>query len=292
MFAPPMMLPVRFAYRFDTQWGMNFHTHREYEVYYFHQGRCTYIIGGHIHVLSPGDLILMDGMTLHSANPSPYPYLRTNMHFDPAYLRGVLNDSIFTSAFETIGQLGNHIIHLEGESRTEVEQHLQKMNELYQQNDAVAFRRFLLALLDLLYYIQPFCPASGRSTRKMTEKELHVQRMLNYLEAHYSEDLHMELLESELYLNKTYLAKIFKEFTGMTIFIYIKNRRLNQAKIMFMMDKSVSVSDVCYQVGYKHLSHFSRLFKQEFGCTPEQFQRMAHHDIPLMSATRSRSAKI
>jgi AraC-like DNA-binding protein len=279
-------MPVRFAYRFDTPYKMQFHTHSEYEVYYFHQGRCTYIIGGHIHVLRPGDLILMDGMTLHSPNPDPLNYLRTNMHFDPAYLRGVLNDSIFTSAFETIGQLGNHIIHLEGESRIEVERQLYKMNDLYRRNDAVSFRRFLLALLDLLYYIQQFCPASGQSMRKMTEKELHVQRMLTYLEAHYTEDLHMELLESELYLNKTYLAKIFKEVTGMTIFIYLKNRRLNQAKIMFMMDKGITVSDVCYRVGYKHLSHFSRLFKQEFGCTPEQFQRIAHHDIPLMTAPR------
>jgi len=278
MLSHPMMLPVRFAYRFDTRWGMNFHTHREYELYYFHQGRCMYIIGGHIHLLSPGDLILMNGMTLHSANPGPQPYLRTNVHFDPAYLREVLNDSIFTSAFETIGQLGNHIIHLEGESRTEVEQHLHKMNDLYQKNDSVSFRRFLLALLDLLYYIQPFCPTTDQSIRKMNEKELHVQRILTYLEAHYSEDLHMELLENTLYLNKTYMAKIFKEVTGTTIFIYLKNRRLNQAKILLMLDKNVSVSDVCYTVGYKHLSHFSRLFKQEFGYTPEQFQRNAHHD--------------
>lgn len=72
------------------------------------------------------------------------------------------------------------------------------------------------------------------------------------------------------------MAKLLKEVTGMTIFVYVKKRRMNQAKILFMMDKNLAVSDVCYEVGYKHLSHLSRLFKQEFGCTPEQFHRNEH----------------
>ncbi|MBD2866081.1 helix-turn-helix transcriptional regulator [Paenibacillus oceani] len=286
MSIPMNRLPVRFAYRCVKPYPLQFHSHNEYEVFYFHRGRCTFIIGGLIHTLQPGDMILMDGMTLHSSNSDPNNYVRTNMHFDPSYLRSMLNDSIFTSAFETIGKLRNHIIHLEGEAREEVEQHLAKMNKLFQRSDTISYRRFLLALLDMLYDIQLLCLAPDQEQPSMTEKDLHVQRMITYLEAHYTEDLHMEQLENELYLNKSYLAKLFKEKTGMTIFIYVKKRRMNQAKILFMMDKSVTVSDVCYEVGYKHLSHFSRLFKKEFGCTPEQFHRNVHHATPRKSTLR------
>lgn len=272
----PHIAPIRFHYQNCLPYNMQFHTHQEYEIFYFESGHCTYIIGGQLYTLRPGDIILMDGMTLHSSRASSKDYCRTIAHFDPHYLRQMLNDSIFTSAFKPFQQIGNSVIHLSGEVRRDVERQLYHMNQLFDSTDAVSYYRFMLALLDLLYYLHPLCLDKGGEPRKMSEKELHVQRLLHYLEQHYAEELHMEKLEQFMYLNRTYLAKIFKSATGMTIFHYVKKRRLNQAKIMLLTDSGISISQVCYEVGFKHLSHFSRLFKQEFGCTPDQYQRISH----------------
>lgn len=277
-----LYLPVRLSYLDSGPYMMQLHTHREYEILYFHHGHCTYIIGTHIFVPQPGDLLLLDGKTLHTSNPVPGNYCRTTIHFDPSYLSTMLNHSILTSAFDPFEKLSNHIIHLKGDTRMEIEQQLKKMDDLFKQNDTASYHRFLLSLLDLLYYIHPFCLAPDQELSKLSEKEHHVQRLLSYLEQHYASELDLEQLESEMYLNKTYLCKIFKEITGETIFIYLNKLRLNHAKIMFMMDKDISVSEVCYKVGYKHLSHFSRLFKQEFDCTPNQFRQMVDRDQKRM----------
>lgn len=228
-------------------------------------------------------------MVKHFILPSqgPEEYFRSVIHFDPSYLREKLEQSIFTKTFDPFSKQGNYIIHLKDDARTEAELLLKKMDHLSRQQDANSYYRLLLSLLDLLYFLQPLCCIPDHDMKKLAEKELHVQRLLTYLEQHYTEDLHMEQIETELHLNKTYVCKIFKDVTGMTIFAYMNKLRLNKAKVLLIMDEQISVSDVCYETGYKYISHFSRLFKQEFGCTPTQFrglvdygsQRMADPDL-------------
>jgi AraC-like DNA-binding protein len=99
-----------------------------------------------------------------------------------------------------------------------------------------------------------------------------VYHFIAYVEEHYHEDLHMEQLEKDLYTSKTYLSRVFKEVTGISPFKYIYQRRINQAKLIFLLEEC-SVTDVCFRVGFKHLAHFSRLFKDLAGCTPEQFKK-------------------
>ncbi|WP_240420804.1 helix-turn-helix domain-containing protein [Paenibacillus periandrae] len=50
--------------------------------------------------------------------------------------------------------------------------------------------------------------------------------------------------------------------------------RINQARIEFVLDPNVSVTDVCFRVGFKHLAHFSRVFKELVGVTPVQYKKL------------------
>ncbi|RAS75103.1 helix-turn-helix domain-containing protein [Priestia endophytica] len=36
----------------------------------------------------------------------------------------------------------------------------------------------------------------------------------------------------------------------------------------------ISVTEVCFKVGFKHLSHCSRLFKQHVGISPKRFKKL------------------
>jgi AraC-like DNA-binding protein len=55
---------------------------------------------------------------------------------------------------------------------------------------------------------------------------------------------------------------------------FLYEYRINEAKKMFLQDKDISVTTVSYKVGFKHLSHFSRIFKQHVGISPEAFKKM------------------
>src|SRR3954464_12935721 len=44
---------------------LDFHTHFYYEVFFFHDGNCKYLIDNKIYNLIPGDTLVMDGSKLH-----------------------------------------------------------------------------------------------------------------------------------------------------------------------------------------------------------------------------------
>ncbi|MBC7798310.1 MAG: helix-turn-helix transcriptional regulator [Pyrinomonadaceae bacterium] len=48
---------------------------------------------------------------------------------------------------------------------------------------------------------------------------------------------------------------------------WLRENRLDYARRM-LTTTDKTVSDVCYEAGFENLSHFSRLFKQHFGCRP------------------------
>ena len=53
---------------------------------------------------------------------------------------------------------------------------------------------------------------------------------------------------------------------------WINSRRLEQAR-MILSSTDTSVSEVCFEVGFENISHFSQLFKKKYGCTPSSVKR-------------------
>jgi AraC-like DNA-binding protein len=64
------------------------------------------------------------------------------------------------------------------------------------------------------------------------------------------------------------LNRCFREMYGMTVFQYLRNERLNQARQM--LDQGLNVTETAYAVGYESISHFSRAFKMQFGASPSR----------------------
>lgn len=122
---------------------VQFHTHSQFEIYYFHEGRCTYLIGDRIYTLLPGDLIIMHGMTLHCPKIDPsYVYDRTTIHFDPSYIQQLIRPPYTINVLKPFQDLHNHRIHLEGEVRLELERILLRLSALTNQGDVLASNRW------------------------------------------------------------------------------------------------------------------------------------------------------
>ena len=57
----------------------------------------------------------------------------------------------------------------------------------------------------------------------------------------------------------------------MTPVEYIRQKRVDLA-CRLLQQKENSVTDVSYELGYSSLSHFIKLFKEQTGITPKQYQ--------------------
>lgn len=254
--------------------GGQFHSHAFYEIYYFHEGRCTYLIGDSVFTLKPGDLLLMNGLTLHCPNVEPDSrYVRSILHFDPAWICRGLSEtakSILLDPFET---LRNHRMTLTGENREEFEGMLADIHRLSSSTAGFRQERMTLRIQEMMYVIADWCQAAVQDHDSISEKERHVQHVVSFVEENYMLDLTLEGIARDMHITKHYLSSLFKEVTGTTVFKYVYHRRINQAKIMLRLHPHLSITEISQASGFKHLAHFSRMFKAMVGTTPEYYRR-------------------
>lgn len=252
-----------------------FHSHPQYEVYYFHNGRCELLIGDRIIPLEPGDLIIMNGMTQHCPKVDrSVEYTRTMFSFDPHLVQLLGPEMLACNPLRPFEKLRNHHIRLDADTKAECESILQRINRFYYSNDVVHHYRLLSAFYDLLLLICEQCgPELEARSSPLSDKENYVQKTIAYIEESYMEDIELGSMAAALHMNRFHLMKVFREVTGLTVFEYVYRRRVNQAKILFYQSDRHSVTEVGYKVGFKHLSHFSRVFKKLVGVTPDQYRK-------------------
>lgn len=75
----------------------------------------------------------------------------------------------------------------------------------------------------------------------------------------------------ELHLSPGYFGDLIKKETGTTAQEYIQKKVIDIAKEL-IFDKSKSVSQIAYELGFKYPQHFTRLFKQRVGQSPVEYR--------------------
>ena len=78
---------------------------------------------------------------------------------------------------------------------------------------------------------------------------------------------------SELNLSANYFGDLVKKETGKTAQEYIQSKVIDVAKEK-IFDQSKSISQIANELGFKYPQHFTRLFKQKVGYTPNEFRSL------------------
>ncbi|RRQ47890.1 AraC family transcriptional regulator [Maribacter algicola] len=74
-------------------------------------------------------------------------------------------------------------------------------------------------------------------------------------------------------LSSNYFGDLVKKETGYSAQEYIQNRLIDVAKEK-VFDPGKSVSEIAYELGFKYPQHFSRLFKNKVGHSPQEFRQL------------------
>ena len=76
---------------------------------------------------------------------------------------------------------------------------------------------------------------------------------------------------SEFNLSANYFGDLVKKGTGKSALEYIHLKIIDTAKEL-LFDTRKSISEIAYGLGYKYPQHFTRLFKQQVGCSPNEYR--------------------
>jgi len=93
-----------------------------------------------------------------------------------------------------------------------------------------------------------------------------VQSVIKMIEENMHEDLTLYTAAEKLYINSSYLSRLFKKETGKSFSAYVLERKMEQAKAMLL--QGAKVYDAAASVGYRDVSYFTKVFRKYWGVTP------------------------
>jgi AraC-like DNA-binding protein len=97
-------------------------------------------------------------------------------------------------------------------------------------------------------------------------------RMKEYIEQHYGEaTFTIYSVAAHFAITPTYLRRIFKRHTGITVSEYVELLRIQQASHL-LKESDENLGQIVYKIGYVNVSSFIRKFRQQTGMTPGEYR--------------------
>lgn len=100
----------------------------------------------------------------------------------------------------------------------------------------------------------------------------HIQRAIEYMNHHFSEDISLDQIADHIYLSKCYFHRLFTQTVNCTPHTYLNTIRLQHAK-EFLRNTQLPIQDIASNVGFGNYSYFIQMFKQHEGITPYAFRK-------------------
>lgn len=242
--------------------GVKSHTHPYYHMFYVQSGHFRFCAAGQSYALKSGETLLVPPQTEHGYQNE------TNDCGEYLEIKFTLSETAADARL-----LGSTVQHTDSSLVSALfAQILKEYSDLGKLADdaAAAYLRALLSALseELRYQKQPqqFRHVDGSGCTELS------QRIIHYLEAHYSEDLSLDALAHAMGYNKSYLCVAFKKDTSQTILDCLNMIRIRSAaELIVYSDHSLTqVAELC---GFSSVSHFNRVFLKYAGITPGHCRR-------------------
>lgn len=107
------------------------------------------------------------------------------------------------------------------------------------------------------------------STRYKNSKEM--EEIVHYFNEYYSQDICIEDYAKSRHMSVCWLIRSFRHYMGVTPLQYITSIRMNKAKEL-LKGTNYSIQEIGNIVGYDNPLYFSRIFKNQTGCSPRQYR--------------------
>ena len=91
--------------------------------------------------------------------------------------------------------------------------------------------------------------------------------IMSFMEQTFTDDLSLEEMANYTGRSLATFKRDFSKVSDLSPHKWVIRRRLEAAHEL-MLTGTQKVTDICYRVGFKNLSHFSKAYKELYGCPP------------------------
>lgn len=255
-----------------------YHYHDFYKILWHRKGNVTYCIEGKAYDLKPNDLVFVNKGEVH--RPMIHdnsPYERMILYISPAFLQAnSQGEDLLDLCFQQAAFEKNHVLRMSAsnESDSNLNQRIfSACKELYHAANHPDFGNSLycnVLMLEIMVLINRCVLHHTMSFSEYSTGNQKILSVLDYLNTHLEEDIHIDSLAAAFYTSKYHLMHSFKQETGYTIGQYLTTKRLLYANDL--IQKGMPVTEACLTCGFQNYSSFSRAYKKNFGISPTKMR--------------------
>lgn len=250
------------------------HRHNYIEMVYMYNGATRHIINGEEICLEKGDILLIGSGCTQEIFPAGYEDIAVNFIILPEFFETDLKNSEDSVAVEFITDFlsskdGGDYLHFKMSGVLPVINLAENLIWLHYNSRKRSMMRFTMKLL--IMTLAGFTDKiTAESETKDYDKKIFFS-FLSYMENNYR---NAELMAFSKLVNEDiyYVGRVIKRFTGKTFKELLQAKRLARA-VYLLENTRFPVSEIIYSVGYENTSYFHRIFKEKYGCTPNNYRK-------------------
>jgi AraC-like DNA-binding protein len=279
----PLVSVIDFSKANPRDWGNYKKIMFQYGLYcvYLKDVKCGDLrYGRHYYDYQAGTLAFFaPGQVTEIENPGqPYQPMGFGLVFHPDFLVGTSLEKNMRD-YKFFDYESNEALHLSEDERQLILDSFQKINfELKQPIDKHSKKLIAASIGLFLDYCLRFYDRQF-ITREVINKGI-LERFEVLLNAYFNSDKPQAIglpsvayFANELHLSPNYFGDLIKKETGQSAKDYVLNKTIESAK-RSIVAREHSINEIAYALGFKYPQHFSRLFKQKVGLTPNAFRSM------------------
>lgn len=269
---PNLPLYVDFAYM-NGNWKyytMDIHRHGLLECNYIAEGSCIYEIDGVDYELSQKNLILLDSSLPHKIrfqHESPCTVLGFSLSLDesaaPAHFPGlldVLNRSL--DICRMLLSLNQALVFPDAHNLRP------DMLRLFHEFEG---RRDPLYMTSLSYHL--LCEISRLPLTEKSTVQYYVEKAQNFIRESFYLIKNNDQIASHIGLNATYLERIFKKSTGVTLWEAVTTCRLAAAEEL-LAKPGIPIREIDNMIGFANRQTFYLQFKKRYHMSPSEYRKL------------------
>ena len=99
----------------------------------------------------------------------------------------------------------------------------------------------------------------------------HINECKEYIYSHIKERITIEALAEEFGVSASYLSRLFRKETGISVSAYIREKKIEVAKNLLRFS-DYSMIDIANRLSFSSQSHFIQQFRELVGMTPKKYR--------------------
>ncbi len=277
----PELVYTNYCNERDQQHPRSIHSHHDLvELIYILHGEGLFEIGGTVYPVQSGDLVIYNSDVVHNEGLKSPPPTLYGIAVSGIRMEGLPPNCMIAPGTSPVQSPQEHGADFRTLFRLIYEQSGRQTS-----SSAEICQSLLRALLRMTAELLDGTVPASSSVQRLSRSDALSRDIQRYVDEHSLEDIAVQAVAEQFSISPTYLSRLFKQATGMSLMQYVIHRRIGEAQTLLLVS-DLSVTEIARRVGYENLSHFVKMFTQNVGLSPRNYRKNGSA-IPYHGRTRT-----